>query len=159
MSPSPVSMRFRIFAADDGLDGKLRVARFDPDTGEKSLVHAVTGEPFPRPFNGVVLDMDEAPPRAVIGMSIVDEAGPFIERVNERPVFKPAGPPDKPWSQTHTFIHADELIFHLDSGTLRYRVVRQPDKYDDETGEPSDNAGDPTTHVVWTYELELIEES
>lgn len=154
-TPTPVSVRFRKLAVDDGLE---RVRRYDPITGEPFWAAPSTGEPLPKEVAGVVFDMDAEPTVIALSTKYVG-AEPWIELVNARPVFKPAGPPEDPWRGTHTFVHCDELVLHLADGDRRYAVTHQPDKYDDETGMPSDNAGDPTTHVDHFYVAELIEEA
>lgn len=148
----PVSLRFRKLAREDGLE---RVRRYDLISGEPYWASPSTGQPLPKEVDGVALDMDEAPQLCRITSKYVGQAE-FLELVNPRPVHKPAGPTEDPWRSTHTFVHADSVIFHLVDGDLEYRVVHQPDKYDDETGEPTDDAGDPTTHVDWFYDLELV---
>jgi hypothetical protein len=84
---------------------------------------------------------------------------PWIELVNSRAVTKPAGPPSNPWAgqPPHVFLHADELVLHMQSGDYRYKVVHQPDKYD-ASGKPTDVTGDPTTTVDWFYDADLIKE-
>jgi hypothetical protein len=98
----------------------------------------------------------DAPEEIIVPMKYaLKEEHPFLELVGAWPVFAPAGPRDNPWANTHTFVCADALVLHMLDGDYRYRVTHQPGKYDDETGEPSFNAGDPTTHVDWFYIAEL----
>jgi hypothetical protein len=151
----PVGLRVRKLALDDGLE---RVKRFDPVTGEGYWAHPTTGDPLPKQVAGVVCENDGGPPPLIsVSTSYVD-VEPWIELVDPRPVHKPGGPLERPWATTHTFVHCDELVLHLADGDVRYRVVHQPDKYDDETGEPSDQPADPTTHVDWFYVAELVED-
>lgn len=154
MTDIPVGLRVRKLAVDDGLE---RVQRFDPLTGEKFWASPSTGEPLPKQVKGVVLDTDVAPPAIRISQKFVGAAD-WIEQTHARVVHKPAGPAEDPWRATHTFVHCDELVLHLLDGDVRYRVTRQPDKYDTETDEPSDLAGDPTTYVVHDYVAELVED-
>lgn len=81
----------------------------------------------------------------------------WIELVGQRPVVRPAGPPEARLRRTHTFVHADEIVLHLLDGDVHYRVVGQPDKYDAD-GEPTDAAGDPTSELRWFYDAELVGE-
>lgn len=155
MTTTPVGLVIRKLAVDDGLE---RVRRYNPVTGEPYWASPSTGEPLPKEVAGVTLDMDKIPQMIRVPAKVTGRED-WIEVVNARPVHKPAGPAEDPWRSTHTFIHADELILHLVDGDVRYRVVHQPDKYDDETGEPSDNAGDPTTHVDHFYDAVLVEDS
>lgn len=152
---TPVSVRFRKLAVDDGLE---RVRRYDPITGEPYWASPTTGEPLPKQVAGVVFDMDAEPLTIALSSKYVGDE-PWIELVGQTVVHRPAGPAENPWKGTHTFVHADEIILHLADGDRRYQVTHQPDKYDDETGLPSDDAGDPTTHVDHFYVAELIPEA
>lgn len=154
MTDIPVGLVVRKLAAEDGLE---RVRRFDPVTGDAFWASPTTGEPLPKATAGVALEHDEPSPLIRIPAKYVGRED-WIELVNARPVHKPAGPAEDPWRSTHTFVHCDELVLHLVDGDVRYRVVHQPDKYDDETGEPSDSPGDPTTHVDHFYDAELVTE-
>lgn len=135
------------------------------DDSPGATVHQdhATGEPSLRGRLGVVFadrsthrQSDTVPERISVPHDYVDKHD-WIEVVNPSAVVRPAGPADKPFAKTHTFPHADELVFHMAGGRVRYRVVHQPDKYDDETGEVAERAGDPTTHVDWFYVAELVE--
>lgn len=153
MTDTPMGLVVRKLAVDDGLE---RVKRFDPLTGQPYWASPSTGEPLPKACAGVVPEGDL--PAALRISQKICGAEEWIELVNPRPVHKPAGPPQDPWRSTHTFVHCDELVLHLLDGDVRYRVTRQPDKYDTETDLPSDNAGDPTTYVVHDYVAELTED-
>jgi len=111
----------------------------------------------PWPLLGIQIDNDKPPKKAILSTSYVAQARDegWIEVRGEKIVHKPAGPAANPWANTHTFVQLDAIILKTVDGDVRYRVVHNPDKYDDETGEPTDNAGDPTTHVDWFYGLEL----
>lgn len=79
-----------------------------------------------------------------------------------RVVTRPAGPWNDPWLLSpsapgpHTFHHFDALVIGRNP-PVRYRVVRNPDKYvrggaDTETVTPDDYAAG-NTEVTWFYEL------
>lgn len=73
-------------------------------------------------------------------------------------VMRPAGPGGDPTANVHQFIHADTLVVHTLDGDVRYRVVRQPDKYvaggaDDEPVTAEVYAAGDTQVDHW-YELE-----
>lgn len=118
-------------------EGQERVVRFDPVTGEKKLVNpATSGEDHePWPMAGVRFE-GEAPDTISVPMSYIDiaVAEGWVTRINERGVVRPAGPSQEVWASSHTgiphtFIQADEVVFHMIDGDYRYKVVRQPDKY------------------------------
>lgn len=119
-----------------------------------------TGEPSARGYGGaqfidrVTHEAVEAPPAFVVPHDYIDRY-PYFEVVGQTAVVRPAGPADKPYAKTHTFPHAEAFILHMIDGDYRYRVTHQPDKYDDETGEVAERAGDPTTHVDWFFVAEL----
>lgn len=162
---------------DDGNKRQgLRVRKF---AGESGVIHTdhATGEPSKHPLAGVGFTDDQgrnadlegnpipAPKRLRLPSDYVMRE-PWIEIVNPRPVLKPSGPPSNPWGGQqgpHNFVHIDEFVLHMVDGDYRYRVVHQPDKYDTpehvdgavET--PCDTPGDPTTHVDWFYDADLIE--
>lgn len=129
-----------------------RVVRFDPETGERKLVnpHTVGNAHEPWPLKGVVFCdpngmMTDPPQETAISTTKVDEGQTegWLTRENPRVVNKPGGPEDNPLLKVHTFIHADTLVFHTLDGDVRYTVVKQPDKVDDE--------------VTWYYGLQLEE--
>lgn len=91
----------------------------------------------------------------------------WIVGENHQVVVRPAGPAGDPWltspsaPQPHTFHHFDALTIGR-SDPVRYRVVRNPDKYvrgDDAAPVDPDDPKGPyatgQTEVVWHYELEL----
>lgn len=146
-----------------------RVVRFDPETGERKLVNPDTpGDSHePWPLLGVQFE-GEAPQETKVPTKYVEAAiaEGWMERVNERPVVRPAGPRQNVWSSTHngtphTFIHCDQIIFHMVEGDYTYEVVHQPDKYladghDDDTVTPEEYAAGNTRVDHW-YGLELID--
>ena len=136
-----------------------RIVRFDPDTGEKKLVNPATeGEEHEAwPLLGVRIENEEPPRYCEMSTGYVAAArsAGWMEATGEKVVHKPAGPAENPWANTHTFVQLKTITIKTLDGDVRYNVVHNPDKYDDETGEPTDNAGDPTTHVDWFYGLEL----
>lgn len=151
----PPGLRIRKLA--DTTAGE-RVTRWNPDTGEKYLMNPATGEPEPWPLAGVQVEGD--PPDACrVSTGFVDAAvaDGWMERVGERVVHRPGGPRAKPWQETHTFVHCDELVMHLVDGDLRYRVTGQPDKYHGGP-EGSDAVEDPDAEVRHFYTLELSRE-
>lgn len=160
MPDTPTALTVRKLA---GADDLAREVRFHPQTGEKYFANPITGEARPLPLAGVTFadpstgEPIDAPALIVVPHHYADRED-WIELVNPQPIHKPGGPADNPWRQSHTFLHVDELVFHMVDGDYRYRVVHQPDKYDDETGEPTDNAGDPTTHVDWFYLAKLLDD-
>lgn len=155
MAPTIQGLRIRKLA--DKSEGE-RIVRFDPETGEKKLVnpHTAGDDHEPWPLAGVQIEGD-TPKLTRVPTSFVasGRAEGWIELENDRPVHRPGGTPDDPWMKTHTFIHADAVILKTVDGDVRFEVVHQPDKYDDESGEPTEEAGDPTTHVDWFYDLKL----
>lgn len=146
-------------ATDDGVE---RVRGPHPQTGQPVLLHAVTGQPHPKQSAGVVLldpddhtnELQEPPDAFTMPAHYPDEQRDWVERVNARPVHKPGGNLDNPWGTTHTFVHCDQIILHLEAGDAVYDVVHQPDKYTAD-GDPTDTVGDPTDVVDWHYELEF----
>lgn len=102
----------------------------------------------------------DPPPTPAPSTTVVDNGvrEGWITREGERAVVRPAGPPGAPLSGTHTFVHADALVFRTLDGDVRYRVVGQPDKYGPD-GEPAasydgiDDLG--ACDVRWFYQLEL----
>ena len=140
-----LGLRLRKHADRSGPEPPYRLVPQDDGT--------VTRERDPWPLLG--LEVLDAPARVKVPTSFVarGRAEGWITVEGERPVHRPAGPADDPWRATHTFVHLDAFTIHTLDGLddVTYRVTHQPDKYDDETGEPSDNAGDPTTHVDHFY--------
>lgn len=116
-----------------------RVRRSNPDTGEAYLSDPASDNPdehSPWPLAGV--EIADPPQATTISTAKVDEGigEGWAELIGERVVRRPAGPPTAPWSQRHTFVQADELVFHTMTGDIRYRVVHQPDVHEDQA-EPS----------------------
>jgi len=127
---------------------------FNPATPE------IEHEPWP--FAGLEI-VGEAPKRCRVATSWVaaGKAEGWLVVEGERLVGKPGGPPDDPWrkDKIHNFFHADAIVLKTVDGDVRYRVTRQPDKYDggpeSGIGSPTDAVGDPETSVDWFYDLEL----
>jgi hypothetical protein len=149
----------RKLASDDGI---ARAKRYHPDTGVSYLAHPVTGEPLPRVFAGAHFsDLDGHhvdPPEAIsLPMSYPASHPDVVELKGRRVVHRPGGPASAPWNVTHTFIQADELVFHMVDGDHHFRVVQQPDKTDSD-GNPSAEAdcGDPTHQATWFYLAERV---
>ena len=156
--------RFKKFA--DYSDGSTRVKRFDTMTGEPYLVDPADNQAKPWPLLGVGLD-GEPPTLDRIPMDYVAKAVAegWAEWTNHRVEHKSGGPKDDPWFVTHTFHHADRIIFNVlllagekkndwdPEGWVKksivYDVVSQPDKYED-ANEPGG------ARVDWTYQLELV---
>lgn len=134
-----------------------------PRSDYKTLVvHLRAGEApegvYPRPLVGVRFSTTdrqaaEAPDALALSTGYV-ESQPWIEVVNPSAVVAPAGPKDAPMAKTHLFPQAEALIFHMTDGDYRYRVVRQPGKYNAD-GTVATTGGDPTAEVFWDYLVEL----
>lgn len=117
------------------------------------------GGPGPHPLAGVRI-LGDPPQSPAPSTTLVDNGvrEGWITREGEHPVVRPGGPKDNPWATSHTFMHADALVFHTLDGDVRYRVVGQPDKYgpDGEPVESYDGVKDLTgCDVRWFYQLEL----
>jgi len=131
-----------------------RVVRFHPETGERQLVNPATGQPEAWPLAGVRLD--EAPDETGISTTKVVEGKSegWITLVNERPVVRPGGPANDKWRVMHTFLQADQIVFHTVEGDVTYDVTHQPDKYADDStvGDRAmpnyDNTLDDSTEVT-----------
>jgi hypothetical protein len=149
----------RKLAGDDGIP---RVKKFHPETGIAYLAHPVTGVPMSRPSAGAHFsDLDGHhvdPPDAISLPTSYPALHPdVVELKGRRVVHRPGGPASAPWNVTHTFVHADELVFHMIDGDHRFRVVQQPDKLDS-GGNASDESGcgDPGHTVTWFYLAERV---
>lgn len=153
MSPTPQSLTFRKLAGDDGIQ---RVAGYHPLTGEKTFLNAGTLEPMPKPLLGVEI-VSDTHEDVIIPMKTVVAAiaEGWMVGEGEEVVHRPGGTVEDPWRVTHTFRKFSGITIKCLSGDAVYSVVHNPDKYDDETGQPTENAGDPTTHVDWFYILKL----
>lgn len=132
-----------------------RVARWDPETGERFLVNPATGQREPWPLLGVQIE-GEVPASTTLPTGTVERAREegWLSLEGERAVVRPAGPADAPFLKQHTFVHADAIVLHLIDGDVRYRVTRNPDKWHDGP-EGTDVAGDPTARVEHYFTLEL----
>lgn len=149
MATWPAGLRVRIFRGKEG-PGAVYLPTRNDDERDVALY----------PFGGVGFtddrgrNADEAPEAFTVPHDYPPHHH-WFEPVNPSVVVRPAGPADQPFAKQHDFPQAEAFILHMADGDYRYRVVHQPDKYDDETGEPSMNAGDPTTHVDWFFVCEL----
>jgi hypothetical protein len=154
-----VGIRVRKLA--DYSDGQ-RVHRFDPVTGVRYLVDPNTNEAKPWPLLGVEFEVDP-PQTAEVGMTWAANAARegWLELENEQIVHRPGGPTNDKWAITHTFRHADALVFKTVKGDVRYRVTHQPDKYvaegDDSTPVTDEEYASGNTRVDWVYRVELEE--
>lgn len=141
-----------------------RIVKFDPDTGEKRLVNPLTPGDVHEPWPLAGIQFEGPPPAyTTVSQSFVTNAlsEGWLSLENSRQVTRPGGPPEfrENPSQAHNFLHADALVFNTVDGAVRYKVLRQPDKYvegDDEASVTDEvyNAG--RTVVDWHYELELV---
>lgn len=140
--------------------GQERVKKFDAATGEPKLVNPATpGEDHePWPLLGVTFEGDP-PVKTTAGVAWVNTAiqEGWLRRVNERPVVRPGGPLANPWAVSHTFIHADRMIFKdHERGFVGYKVIRNPDKYTDDGNPLAEYGSEPEpSEVNWFYVLEL----
>lgn len=143
----------------DRSDGE-RVTRFHPVTGERVLVRPETVEAAgfdyeqlsaePWPLAGV--EPIALPSRCVVGCRFVDSAVAegWAHLDDEAFVHRPGGPPEEPFRVTHTFRHASAITFLFVDAAVRYRVIRNPDKW---PAEKDGELGFGGT-VLWTYALE-----
>jgi hypothetical protein len=157
----------RIRKLADRRDGE-RIVRYHPETGERMLVRPETVQaegfdyaqmtPEPWPLAGVRVEGD-VPDVTTISTGVVTRAAAegWLTVENERVEHRPGGPPSDPWRVTHTFRHADALVLHTVDGDIRYRVTRQPDKYNEPeplAGKQRDGEAPTGTRVDWFYRLE-----
>jgi len=143
--------------------GGHRVRVVDRRTGATKLVNPDTpGEDHePWPLAGVKILDDPLPDPCMLSTNIVarGEHEGWIELEGKEVVHRPGGPPDDIWRQTHSLVHADVIVIKGVDGDVRYKVVRQPDKYvdgDDEAKVTDEiyQAGD--TVVDKFYLLKLV---
>jgi hypothetical protein len=137
--------------------GGEEVVVLDPATGarRRTVLKPEGHEDEPWPLAGVRFD-GEPPERARVPTSTIDlgVAEGWVELEGEQVVHRPGGPPEAPYRVTHTFRHAEAIIFRFLDGEHRYRVVHQPDKYHDG---PAGTDADPTARVDWFYDIEREE--
>lgn len=126
---------------------------------------------MPRPLAGVRLL--DAPPVAQVPTKVIATAVAegWASLENETVVHRPGGPAADPWQVTHTFRHAEAIVFHTLDGDVRYRVTHQPDKYadysqatfpdavdafdgDDDTPVTDDLYAAGATRIDWFYGIE-----
>lgn len=140
-----------------------RVARFDPETGERRLLNPATpgDEHEPWPLAGVEF-VGDPPSETRVPTGYVDNARRegWIVLEGARPVVRPGGPPEDPYRVDpakgipHVFVHADAMVFKTVHGDVRYSVTRNPDKWHDGP-EGTDAVGDPTARVEHFYTIAL----
>lgn len=162
----PATKALQVRKLADTSDG-VRVKRFDPETGEGYLARPVKGTDLKT--GKVQADVYVREPWPTLGIELVDGGGPkecavsmrfvemgvgegWIELENPRREHRPGGSEDKPWGTTHTFLHADAIIFKCVDGDVRYRVVGQPDKYHDGP-KGTDSVGDSSAQIWWSFHL------
>lgn len=144
----------------------LRVRIHAGDPADRDAVYLPARKQFPdepdfsaKPFGGVSFTDDrgrnvDEPPASFTVPSDYPDHHHWFEVVNPSMVVRPAGPADQPFAKQHNLPQAEAFILHMRDGDYRYRVVRQPDKYDAK-GKVADRAGDPATSVDWFYVAEL----
>jgi hypothetical protein len=135
-----------------------RVKRYDPITGEAYLADPAkwdatdpsTHQHDPWPFAG--LQIDSPPKRTQVSTGWVQQmmSEGLVELEGVEVVHRPGGPAGARWRVTHTFEHATHLVIKTVDGDVRYRVVRNPDKY-----VTDDHYANGDTDVAWYYELAL----
>ncbi len=154
-----------------------RIDRFDPVTGARKLVDPSTpGEDHePWPLAGVRIEGD-TPKSARLSTGLVQNGmhEGWITLEGSEPVHRPGGPPSNPWRVTHTFLHAEAIVIDTVDGPVRYRVVRQPDKYavkdykngsydelvpvvDDKAEVTDEVYANGDTDISWFYDVKLEE--
>ena len=125
---------------------------------EVMTLRRVAGEPDAegiRPFLGIRIS--SPPKRTSMSTSYVNTAvrEGWLTLVKESLAHRPGGTTNNPWATTHTFIHAQKLVFSTLDGDITYRVTAQPDKY--HPGKKgTDSVGDPSAEIRHYYELELV---
>jgi hypothetical protein len=115
-----------------------RVARYDELTGEKFLVNPETNKRESWPLTGIAIENEGGPPKeTAVGVDFVQigKLEGWITLEGAEMAHFPGGPPESPWKITHSFEQADAIVIHTVDGDVRYRVVGQPGKHDDDTQE------------------------
>lgn len=122
----------------------------DPTDVERILFNPETEGFDHEPWPLLGIELAVKPQECAISTNKVDEGvrEGWIVLKGENVEHKPGGPPDRPWSTTHTFQQASHLIFRCVDGDVTYKVVHQPDVYDD----PDEASG---RRVDWFYGLKL----
>src|SRR5689334_2400411 len=84
------------------------------EAGGTVTIDTKTGQPAQRPLKGVQPE-GELPEETAVGTAFVNRAiaEGWAELVGSKPVFRPAGPATDKWSSTHSFTHAEAVIFHF----------------------------------------------
>lgn len=152
MPASPTIGQLRIRKLADKSEGQ-RIFRWDPDTGEKTMINPATGQPEAWPLAGIQFKGDPPAACRVSTTKVVEGVSEgWIELDNHDPEVVPAGPVDDPWKPgspiPHVFHKADAITFKTVDGDVRYSVTHQPGKYDD----PDEPSG---TRIDWFYDLTL----
>ncbi|HLE99647.1 MAG TPA: hypothetical protein VI540_07085 [Gaiellaceae bacterium] len=137
-----------------------RVTRYDPESGQAYQADPSTwrrDDPetwveTPWPFAGLVVE--EAPKTCEIPTSFVARglAEGWLTLEGHRMVHRSGGPPEAPWSVTHTFMHGEAIVLHTLSGDVRYRITANPDKWPASKNERDEGFGGD---VRWFYEVKL----
>jgi len=110
----------------------------------------------PWPLAGVRIESDPAEIAALTTTVVADgRREGWVTVEGEQVVHRPGGPPSNLWAVTHTFVHADAIVFHTVDGDVRFRVTHQPDKYadpgDDQTPVTDEAYAAGATRVDWWY--------
>jgi hypothetical protein len=157
-------------------DSVERVPRFNPETGAKYMIDPSSGEPASWPMAGLTA-IGGWPRRTRVPVKTITRglAEGWAELRNTMLVHRPGGPPEEPWRVTHTFVQAEEIVFHAVHGDVVYRVTLQPDKYaarqakvlsaekglilpiiERDKKVTNDIYAAADTEVAWFYELEAV---
>jgi hypothetical protein len=166
----PTAQGLEVRKVPDKSQGQ-RIVRFHPETGERMLVNPDTPGEDHEPWPLLGVEINDAK-RAMLSQSYVATARQegWMEATGEKIVHKPGGPPSNPWGVTHTFVHLDTITIKTMDGDVKFKVTRNPDKYDVGpinlgaeakkltktalSGKPTDSPADPDTTVDWFYLLE-----
>ena len=137
----------------DRSDGE-RVTRYDPVTGERYLADPDDpGTPKPWPLAGVEF-VGDPPKTAEVPTSWVARgaAEGWLELEGAEVVHRPGGPPDNPWTVTHTFVKLEAFTVKAIDGDVRYTVTQNPDKWPAEKNDRDEGFGG---EVRWFYKVRL----
>lgn len=160
--PAPRALTFRRHA--DKSDGD-RVKRFDPESGEAYLADPATWSredpetwvACPWPFAGIEIVDDDGGSlegkylaAAIIPTTTIERglAEGWVSLEGSQMVHRPGGPEAAPWRVTHSFRHAEAIVFHTTEGDVRYVVTQQPDKWPESKNELDEGFGGD---VRWFY--------
>jgi hypothetical protein len=108
------------------------------------------------PLAGVRI-MGKPPSRAKLPHSWVQRGvgEGWLDLEGQSVVHRPGGPASDPWRVTHTFIHAEAIVFKTVDGDVRYVVEENPDKYESASSDETGEAGDPNAAIYWSYHVRL----